>query len=225
MNIYDCIKCIAEDKGISISDIEKACNIANGSISKWNKSVPKADTLYKVSKYLGTSIELFLSKEAPIEKHIDCETQETIIYETPYNVHRILKNKNDGRAKYYYTVEYEISIHNKIFPQTVILRPIKEMERTDDLIDSIFNGAKESKMYIAQTISTLKIDDEMTNFYYNSVLIQANGENGAIVRCKFEPNSEGSKETFTNLLYQLKGKGIIKQIGITVVTKDGNHII
>ena len=225
MNIYDCIKCIAEDRGKSISDIEKACNIANGSISKWNKSVPKADTLYKVSKYLGTSIELFLSQELPIEKYIDCETQETIIYETPYNVHRILKNKNGGVEEYYYTVEYEIHINNKVFPQTVILRPIKEIERSDDLIDSIFNGAKESKMYIAQKKSTLEIDNEITCFYSNTVLIQANDEKGTVIRCKFEPNSEGSEETFTNLLFQLKGKGIIKQVGITMVTKDGKHII
>lgn len=58
--IYDTIKDVAADQGISIYRIEKDLEFPNGLISKWNKSTPSASNLAKVAKYLGVTTEKLL---------------------------------------------------------------------------------------------------------------------------------------------------------------------
>ena len=47
--IYDKIKQICEEKGVSVASVEKKANLSNGAISKWIKSAPKADKLKAVA--------------------------------------------------------------------------------------------------------------------------------------------------------------------------------
>lgn len=54
--IYDNIKTLADKKGISIAEIEKRARIGNGIIGKWKESSPNIDSLVKVAKVLGVSI-------------------------------------------------------------------------------------------------------------------------------------------------------------------------
>lgn len=54
--LYDKIKKIAKENNISIYRIERDLDLSNGSIRKWNSSIPLAQTLNKVAKYLGVSI-------------------------------------------------------------------------------------------------------------------------------------------------------------------------
>lgn len=54
--IYDKIKKIAEEKGLSIYRIERDLDMSNGSIGKWNTSVPKAKTLQTVATYLNVTV-------------------------------------------------------------------------------------------------------------------------------------------------------------------------
>ena len=58
--IYDTIKAVAANQGISIYRIEKDLEFPNGLISKWNKSTPSASNLAKVAKYLGVTTEKLL---------------------------------------------------------------------------------------------------------------------------------------------------------------------
>lgn len=58
--IYDTIKDVAANQGISIYRIEKDLEFPNGLISKWNKSTPSASNLAKVAKYLGVTTEKLL---------------------------------------------------------------------------------------------------------------------------------------------------------------------
>lgn len=63
--IYEVIKEIADQKGISIYRIEKDCGMSNGIIAKWGKTAqqsPKVDNLIKVAVYLETPLETFLEK-------------------------------------------------------------------------------------------------------------------------------------------------------------------
>lgn len=55
--LYDKIKNIAEQKNISIYRIEKDLDLSNGSIRKWNSSIPLSQTLKKVADYLNVSID------------------------------------------------------------------------------------------------------------------------------------------------------------------------
>lgn len=54
------VKELCEKKGVSISRLEKDCNIGNATIKKWDESMPRVDTLKKVADYFGVSIEYFL---------------------------------------------------------------------------------------------------------------------------------------------------------------------
>lgn len=63
MNIYENVKRFCDIKGMSISTLERAANLSNGSISKWKTKTPKVDNLYSVAKVLDTSIESILTGE------------------------------------------------------------------------------------------------------------------------------------------------------------------
>ncbi|MGV3336728.1 helix-turn-helix domain-containing protein [Latilactobacillus curvatus] len=59
--IYDEIKRVARDKGISVYRIERDLKISNGTLSKWNSASPSAIALKKVADYLDVDINEFLS--------------------------------------------------------------------------------------------------------------------------------------------------------------------
>ena len=60
--IYDKIKEIASEKGISIYKIEKDLGLGNGVISKWNISSPSAITLNSIANYLNVRLEQLLEE-------------------------------------------------------------------------------------------------------------------------------------------------------------------
>lgn len=55
--IYNNIKKICAEKGMSVSQLEKKAGLTNGSISKWNDHVPQADRLNAVAKVLKVKME------------------------------------------------------------------------------------------------------------------------------------------------------------------------
>lgn len=65
--IYNTIKDVAANQGISIYRIEKDLEFPNGLISKWNKSTPSASNLAKVAKYLGVTTEKLLGDGSRIQ--------------------------------------------------------------------------------------------------------------------------------------------------------------
>ena len=77
--IYNTIKDVATNQGISIYRIEKDLEFPNGLISKWNKSTPSASNLAKVAKYLGVTTEKLLGdgqKGVRMEEFIDALEKE-----------------------------------------------------------------------------------------------------------------------------------------------------
>lgn len=62
MTVYDAVKRLASQRGLSIYRIERDLQLSNGSIRRWNSSMPAADTLTRVAKYLGTTVEDILNK-------------------------------------------------------------------------------------------------------------------------------------------------------------------
>ena len=58
--LYERIKSISEVKSLSIYKIERDLDFSNGTISKWNKSMPSAKNLKKVADYLGVDMEELL---------------------------------------------------------------------------------------------------------------------------------------------------------------------
>lgn len=61
--IYENIKRICTDKGISISELEKKSGLGNGTIKKWETSSPTINKLEAVAKILDASIVDILGQE------------------------------------------------------------------------------------------------------------------------------------------------------------------
>ena len=90
-----------KEKGLSISKLEKECNLGNGTIKRWETNKPSIDKVEKVANFLGISIEwLITGKEAPdLTKD---EQQLLINYRlcNPKGKERILENAADMRQLY-----------------------------------------------------------------------------------------------------------------------------
>ncbi|WP_339102047.1 XRE family transcriptional regulator [Candidatus Enterococcus clewellii] len=60
--IYDVVKNLATLRKVSINKIETDLELSSSTISKWNVSIPRADSLDKVARYLGTTSEKILEQ-------------------------------------------------------------------------------------------------------------------------------------------------------------------
>lgn len=58
--IYDNVKRVCDEKGISVGKLEKELDLSNGSVCKWHESEPGIRKVQKVADYLGVTIEELL---------------------------------------------------------------------------------------------------------------------------------------------------------------------
>lgn len=58
--LYDKVKEVCKEKGVSVSAVERHLEFGNGTITKWNDVSPNVCNLKKVADYLGKPIEYFL---------------------------------------------------------------------------------------------------------------------------------------------------------------------
>ena len=93
MTLYDRIKKIADDKNITISYIEENVQISNGAIIKWKRNIPRADSLYKVAKFLGCSVEFLMSDNKDYPMYSD--TYEGIIVKENTEDYKLVLNENE----------------------------------------------------------------------------------------------------------------------------------
>lgn len=63
MYIYDKIKKICKEKGLSVTYVEKKAELGNGLISKWNDSVPSVANLKKVASILDVTVDELIGDE------------------------------------------------------------------------------------------------------------------------------------------------------------------
>ena len=65
MGIISRIKEVARNKGLTISDVEKACNLGENSIYKWDRSSPSLDKVMRVANKIDASIDYLATGENP----------------------------------------------------------------------------------------------------------------------------------------------------------------
>ncbi|MBF7019652.1 helix-turn-helix transcriptional regulator [Staphylococcus sp. 18_1_E_LY] len=75
MNLYEKIKKLCSERGISIAHLERETGISNGQIKRWAKSSPSVENLKKVAKYFDVSLEFLADDNA---KTTDPEMTEDI---------------------------------------------------------------------------------------------------------------------------------------------------
>ena len=61
MHIYDKIKAICKEKGMSVRQLESAAGLKNGAISKWNDSSPTIKSLKAVADVLKVKVDKLIS--------------------------------------------------------------------------------------------------------------------------------------------------------------------
>lgn len=60
MKLKDRVKALADRRKISLPQLEQELGFGNGTIVKWEKSIPKADKLKKVADYFNVSMEYLM---------------------------------------------------------------------------------------------------------------------------------------------------------------------
>lgn len=60
--MYLKIKQLAKARNISIYRLERETRVGINVINRWDESIPSADKLLKVAKYLGTTVEELLKE-------------------------------------------------------------------------------------------------------------------------------------------------------------------
>ena len=61
LHIYDKIKELCEEKGMSIRQLEVSAGLKNGAISKWNDSSPTIKSLKAVADVLKVKVDKLIS--------------------------------------------------------------------------------------------------------------------------------------------------------------------
>lgn len=61
MHIYDKIKKICKEKGISASAVEKKAGLGNGAVTKWNNYNPTVKNLKSVADVLEVTVDELLT--------------------------------------------------------------------------------------------------------------------------------------------------------------------
>lgn len=76
MGIYDNIRNVAKNKGISINKLEKELKFPRGSMYKYDKSTPSASKLGAIAEYLGCSVDELLGNNSDaVQYYTDPETE------------------------------------------------------------------------------------------------------------------------------------------------------
>ena len=60
--IFDNVKELANKKGMSIGELERASGLSNGAIFKWKVSIPKIDSVKAVADVLNVKVDKLLEE-------------------------------------------------------------------------------------------------------------------------------------------------------------------
>ena len=68
--IYDKVKRLCSDRGISVASVEKELGMGNGTIGSWNDSSPGFKSITKVAKYFNVPLEYFVDEEVEVKEGV-----------------------------------------------------------------------------------------------------------------------------------------------------------
>lgn len=88
--MYEKIKAMCIEKGITITALERELKIAKGSLSKIDRHKPSAERLQKIAEYFGVSVDYFTAPE-------DCQIEGYYVYGETAEVANEILNNSDMR--------------------------------------------------------------------------------------------------------------------------------
>ena len=96
MSILDSIKELCEQKGITMTSLERDLDFGKGTIRNWDKSSPSIDKLQKVADYFHVSIDKLTQREDKILK-LNARDEKDIAK----SLEKIMQNLENGEALAY----------------------------------------------------------------------------------------------------------------------------
>lgn len=97
MNLRDRIKELANQRKVSVAELERALGFGNGSISKWNKQSPSTEKLKQVADYFQVSLDYLVGRS---DDKYDLSPQEKI--DIGIEAEKMMKGLNDeGSINFY----------------------------------------------------------------------------------------------------------------------------
>ena len=102
MPMYDRIKALCKQKGVTITGTEKDLGFARGSLCKVDTNKPSMDRVNKLADYFGVSVEYLMTGETPAERKEVTLTKrdERDIKKDLDNIMEKLSAGEDGPASY-----------------------------------------------------------------------------------------------------------------------------
>lgn len=67
MNTLERIQVLANEKGLTIAELERLASLGNGTIRRWKNSLPAADKLHRVAEILGVSVDYLITGQSTVE--------------------------------------------------------------------------------------------------------------------------------------------------------------
>lgn len=64
MPIYDNVRRLVDEQNTSVRKIETRAGLSNGTIRRWNNSMPRVDSIRKVATLLNVTVEDLLSNKS-----------------------------------------------------------------------------------------------------------------------------------------------------------------
>ncbi len=98
MTLKERIKKLSDEQNISLPALESELGFGNGTIVKWDKSIPNADKLNKVANYFNVSMDYLLNGERNLLPSIELNNPHNIINTIITNLTDYLK-KNPIKYK------------------------------------------------------------------------------------------------------------------------------
>ena len=97
MNLRDRIKELANQRKVSVAELERALGFGNGSISKWNKQSPSTEKLKQVADYFQVSLDYLVGRS---DDKYDLSPEEKI--DIGIEAEKMMKGLNDkGSVNFY----------------------------------------------------------------------------------------------------------------------------
>lgn len=75
MQIYDRIRQLCNDHGVTVTGLEKTLGFARGSLCKIDRNKPSTEKAQKIADFFGVSVTYLMTGEQPVH-HLNDETAE-----------------------------------------------------------------------------------------------------------------------------------------------------
>lgn len=100
MSLLYRIKDLASQRKVSLAEVEREAGLSSGSITKWDKSSPKAESLQKVANYFNVTTDYLLGRtdtpQFTARNERDVQKMLTELKDGLSNEHTLAYLKNDG---------------------------------------------------------------------------------------------------------------------------------